>query len=46
MDAIETVFHNHNPDVCARCDKRIFLECQSIEYHGKKPLVTDKTAAA
>ena len=29
-DAIETVFHKLDADVCAHCDKRIFLECASV----------------
>ena len=33
-DAIETVFHKLDPDVCAHCDKRIFLECQQVPYAG------------
>ncbi len=45
-DAIQTIFNRLNRSLCERCDKRIFLECQSIEYKGEKPLVTDKTAAA
>ena len=33
--AIETVFRRLDQDVCARCDKRIFLECRKL------PAVTD-----
>ncbi len=29
-DAIETVFQRLDPGICARCDKRIFLECQKL----------------
>lgn len=28
--AIETLFHHLDPAVCARCEKRIFLECQTL----------------
>ena len=45
-DAIQTIFNRLDRSICERCDKRIFLECRSIEYKGEKPLVTDKTAAA
>ena len=45
-DAIQTIFKRLDRCICERCDKRIFLECQSIEYMGEKPLVTGKTAAA
>jgi SulP family sulfate permease len=45
-DAIQTIFNRLDRSICERCDKRIFLECQSIEYKGGKPLVADKTAAA
>jgi SulP family sulfate permease len=45
-DAIQTIFNRLDRSICERCDKRIFLECQSIEYKGEKPLVADKTAAA
>ena len=46
IDAIQTVFRKLDRSVCERCDKRIFLECQQIEYKGEKPLATDKPAAA
>jgi len=36
-DAIETVFHKLDPDVCARCDKRIFLECQTLPPPRQSP---------
>ena len=29
-DAIETIFRKLDPEICARCDKRIFLECQKL----------------
>ncbi len=45
-DAIQTIFAKLDRSICERCDKRIFLECQKIEYKGEKPLATDKTAAA
>ncbi|HSD97022.1 MAG TPA: SulP family inorganic anion transporter [Sulfuricaulis sp.] len=45
-DAIQTIFNRLDRSICERCDKRIFLECRSIEYKGEKPLVADKTAAA
>ncbi len=45
-DAIQTIFKRLDRSVCERCDKRIFLECQGVEYKGEKPLVTDKTAVA
>ena len=46
VDAIQTIFKQLDRCICERCDKRIFLECQNIEYQGEKPLVTGKTAAA
>src|SRR3989338_2382120 len=45
VDAIQTIFKRLDRCICERCNKRIFLECQGIEYQGEKPLVTDKTAA-
>jgi SulP family sulfate permease len=45
-DAIQTIFNRLDRSICERCDKRIFLECRSIEYKGEKPLVADKSAAA
>ncbi len=45
-DAIQTIFAKLDRSICERCDKRIFLECQKIEYKGEKPLPTDKTMAA
>ena len=36
-DAIETVFHKLDPGVCARCDKRIFLECQKLPPPKQTP---------
>ena len=45
-DAIQSIFKRLDRSICERCDKRIFLECEGIEYKGEKPLVTDKTAAA
>jgi SulP family sulfate permease len=45
-DAIQTIFKRLDRSICERCDKRIFLECQDIEYKGEKPLAIDKTAAA
>ncbi|MBI3547398.1 MAG: SulP family inorganic anion transporter, partial [Gammaproteobacteria bacterium] len=42
--AIESVFKNLNRNICEYCDKRIFLECEKIEYKGEKPL-TKKSAA-
>jgi len=35
-DAIETVFRRLDPDLCAHCDKRIFLECARIPDTGPK----------
>ena len=29
-DAIESIFRKLDPAVCARCDKRIFVECQKL----------------
>jgi len=46
QDAIQSIFKRLDRSICERCDKRIFLECQQIEYKGEKPLVTDKPAAA
>ena len=45
-DAIQTIFKRLDHSICERCDKRIFLECQGIEYKGEKPLASDKTTAA
>jgi SulP family sulfate permease len=28
--AIRTIFDQLDRDICSRCDKRIFLECQSL----------------
>ncbi len=36
-DAIETVFYKLDPDVCAHCDKRIFLECQKLPLPKQTP---------
>jgi sulfate permease, SulP family len=46
IDAIQTIFGMLDRSICERCDKRIFLECQQVEYKGEKPLVADKTAAS
>ena len=46
VDAIENIFKRLDRSICERCDKRVFLECQQVEYKGEKPLATDKTAAA
>ncbi len=46
VDAIQSIFKRLDRSICERCDKRIFLECQQVEYKGEKPLATDKTAAA
>ena len=45
-DAIQSIFGKLDRSICERCDKRIFLECQGVEYKGEKPLAADKTAAA
>jgi SulP family sulfate permease len=42
VDAIENIFKRLDRSICERCDKRVFLECQQIEYKGEKPLATDK----
>ncbi|MBI3576121.1 MAG: SulP family inorganic anion transporter, partial [Gammaproteobacteria bacterium] len=34
-DAIENVFRRLDHSICARCDKRIFLECKQIPYQGE-----------
>ena len=46
VDAVENIFKRLDRSICERCDKRVFLECQQIEYKGEKPLSADKTAAA
>lgn len=46
VDAIEHIFKRLDRSICERCDKRIFLECQQVEYKGEKPLASDKPAAA
>ena len=46
VDAIEHIFKRLDRSICERCDKRIFLECQKIEYKGEKPLAVGKTATA
>jgi len=46
VDAIENIFKRLDRSICERCDKRVFLECQQVEYKGEKPLTTDKTDAA
>jgi SulP family sulfate permease len=46
VDAVENIFKRLDRSICERCDKRVFLECQQVEYKGEKPLATDKTAAA
>ncbi len=33
-DAIENVFRRLDRSICARCDKRIFLECKQVPYQG------------
>jgi sulfate permease, SulP family len=45
-EAIQSVFDRLDRSICERCDKRIFLECQEVEYKGDKPLAAGKTAAA
>ena len=46
VDAIQSIFKRLDRSICERCDKRIFLECQQVEYKGEKPLATGKPAAA
>ncbi|MEX2163783.1 MAG: SulP family inorganic anion transporter [Sulfuricaulis sp.] len=43
-DAIKNIFDRLDKSICERCDKRIFLECQSVEYRGEIPLKDDKPA--
>jgi SulP family sulfate permease len=43
-DAIKNIFDRLDKSICECCDKRIFLECQSVEYKGEKPLQDNKTA--
>ncbi len=43
-EAIQSVFDRLDRSICERCDKRIFLECQKVEYKGDKPLAAAKTA--
>lgn len=43
-DAIKNIFDRLDKSICERCDKRIFLECQSVEYKGEKPLEDNKPA--
>jgi SulP family sulfate permease len=38
IDAIHGIFDRLDKSICERCDKRIFMECQQIEYKGDKPL--------
>ncbi|MBI3777801.1 MAG: SulP family inorganic anion transporter [Gammaproteobacteria bacterium] len=45
-DAIQSIFKRLDRSICERCDKRIFLECQGVEYKGEKPLAVGKTATA
>jgi SulP family sulfate permease len=45
-DAITSIFGRLDRSICERCDKRIFLECQKVEYRGEKPLGATKPAAA
>jgi SulP family sulfate permease len=45
VDAIHTIFGKLDKSICERCDKRIFLECQTVEYKGEKPL-KDKSPSA
>ncbi len=45
LDAIQSIFQLLDRSICERCDKRIFLECQKVEYKGDKPLAAAKTAA-
>lgn len=33
-DAIEGIFKRLDHHICARCDKRIFMECAQVEYLG------------
>ena len=39
-DAIESIFRKLDPEICARCEKRIFIECQKLP-----PPIRDKTPA-
>lgn len=39
-DAIEAVFKRLDRKICARCDKRIFLECAQVEYLGAETTET------
>ena len=38
IDAITSIFGRLDRSICERCDKRIFLECQKVEYKGEKLL--------
>ncbi|MDH3406957.1 MAG: SulP family inorganic anion transporter [Gammaproteobacteria bacterium] len=46
IDAIQTIFRKLDRSICERCDKRIFLECQQVEYKGETPHIADKPAVA
>jgi SulP family sulfate permease len=39
--AIRAIFQKLDRDVCARCDKRIFLECQALPPLGAPASKTD-----
>ncbi len=39
-DAIENVFRRLDHSICARCDKRIFLECKQVPYQGDTATAT------
>jgi sulfate permease, SulP family len=45
-DAIQNVFERLDRSICERCEKRIFLECQEVEYKGGNPLAAAKTVTA
>ncbi|HYA37049.1 MAG TPA: SulP family inorganic anion transporter [Candidatus Methylomirabilis sp.] len=46
LDAIHSIFGRLDKSICERCDKRIFMECQQIEYKGDEPLAAGTRAAS
>lgn len=37
LDAISSIFRRIDKNICAHCDKRIFLECETIDKMEPEP---------
>jgi len=45
LDAISSIFGRLDKNICATCDKRIFLECQTIDKIEPETKTEDKSAS-